>query len=119
VSAEPVPVNGDAEPEAEFKTYALTPLFDKVLVQADKEREMTKGGIALAEAHREAPCAGTVLAVGEGRLLDNGMICPPRVSVAQRILFGKYAGVELPEEYGERLKILREDEVLTVLSEGA
>jgi chaperonin GroES len=119
VSAEPVPVNGGIEAPAEpCLAAACVPLYDKVIIQLDPERSKTAGGLDIPDAHREAPSAGTVLAVGEGRLMEGG-VAEPRLKVGQRVLVGKYGGIEIPTEYGERVKVCREDEVLLILPEGA
>lgn len=92
-----------------FKTFQ--PLYDKVLVARIEAEEKTAGGIILAEAAKEKPTAGIVIAVGEGRLLNDGAIKPLSVNVDDKVYFGKYAGVEIEQD----LLVLREDEILGVL----
>jgi chaperonin GroES len=96
---------------------ACVPLYDKLVVQFDPPKTKSVGGIEIPDAHTEEPSAGTVLAVGEGRLMEGG-VAEPRVKVGQRVLVGKYGGVSTPEQYGERVRVVREDEVLWIFPEG-
>ena len=90
------------------------PLNDRILVKRVDAEETTKGGIIIPDNAKEKPMQGKVMAVGEGKHLDNGQIRPLEVKKDQTIYFRKYAGSEVTIEGQEHL-ILREDEVLAIL----
>lgn len=92
----------------------IRPLQDRVLVRRVDEEEKTKGGILIPDSAREKPMEGRVVAVGNGKILDNGTKVSPEVKAGDRILFGKYAGTEVKID-GEEHLILREDDILGVL----
>jgi len=93
----------------------IRPLFDRVLVQRNDEPSQTTGGLFLPEtANKEKPAEGTILAIGNGRIGDDGAVTPLIVKEGDRIIFGKYAGTEIKIDGEERL-ILREDDILGVL----
>ncbi len=92
----------------------IRPLYDRVLARRTVSQDVTKGGIIIPEAAKEKPIEGEVLAVGSGKILENGKIRPLDVKAGDRILFGKYSGSEVKIE-GEEHLILREDEILAVL----
>ena len=92
----------------------VRPLFDRILVKRNEEPTRTKGGLFLPETAKEKPVEGTVLAIGQGRLSDDGKVTPLSVSVGDRVVFGKYAGTEIKIDGEDRL-ILREDDVLGIL----
>ena len=89
----------------------IRPLDDRVVVEPLEAEETTAGGIVLPEAAKEKPQRGTVLAVGPGKLLDNGNRGELSVSVGDEVIFGKYGGTEI-EVDGEEVKILRETDIL-------
>jgi len=91
----------------------VRPLSDRVLVQRMAEEETTKGGIIIPDTAKEKPQQGKVVAVGDGKLLDNGTRITPAVKVGEVVLFGKYAGTEIKIE-GEEYLILREDDIFGV-----
>jgi chaperonin GroES len=93
----------------------VRPLHDRLLVRRIEEKETAKGGIIIPDTAKEKPQEGQVLAVGNGKILDNGTKVPLDVKVGDKILFGKYSGTEIKLE-GEEVLILREDEVLAVLA---
>lgn len=93
----------------------IRPLQDRILVKRVEEEEKTKGGIIIPDTAKEKPMEGEVIAVGSGKVLDNGTRAAPDVSVGDRILFGKYAGSEIKIEGEERL-IMREDDILGVIA---
>ncbi len=95
----------------------IKPLSNRVLVQRTKAAT-TKGGILLPDSAQEKPREGTVLAVGPGKLSDNGTLETVEVKVGDRILFGPYAGTEIKETAGEdeELLILAETDILGILS---
>ena len=92
----------------------VRPLHDRLLVRRVEKEETAKGGIIIPDTAKEKPQEGEVLAVGNGRVLDNGTKLPLDVKAGDKILFGKYSGSEIKIE-GEEVLILREDEVLAVL----
>ena len=93
----------------------VRPLHDRLLVRRIEEKETAKGGIIIPDTAKEKPQEGKVLAVGNGKILDNGTKVALDVKVGDKILFGKYSGTEIRLE-GEEVLILREDEVLAVLA---
>jgi chaperonin GroES len=93
----------------------VRPLHDRLLVRRVEEKETAKGGIIIPDTAKEKPQEGEVLAVGSGKLLENGTKIALDVKVGDRILFGKYTGSEVKID-GEDVLILREDEVLAVLA---
>ncbi|MCB9761889.1 MAG: co-chaperone GroES [Alphaproteobacteria bacterium] len=92
----------------------VRPLYDRVLVKRNDEPNMTKGGIYLPETAKEKPIEGTILAVGSGRVSDDGDVTPLEVKVGDKVVFGKYAGTEIKVDGEDRL-ILREDDILGVI----
>jgi len=92
----------------------IRPLQDRVLVKRIEEQEKTKGGILIPDTAKEKPMEGEVIAVGNGKVLENGSKVSPEVKKGDRILFGKYAGTEVKIDGTEHL-ILREDDILGVL----
>ena len=93
---------------------AFRPLHDRVLVKRLEGEEKTKGGIIIPDTAKEKPMEGKVLAVGTGRILENGTKVPLDVEVGDRILFGKYSGTEIKID-GEEVLVVREDEVLAIM----
>lgn len=94
----------------------LKPLDDRIVVQPKAAEEKTAGGIVLPEAAKEKPLMGTVVAVGEGKLLDSGNRGEMSVKKKDVVLYGKYSGSDV-EIDGVEYKILREDEVLGIIEE--
>jgi chaperonin GroES len=92
----------------------VRPLHDRLLVRRIEEKETVKGGIIIPDSAKEKPQEGEVLAVGNGKILDNGTKVALDVKVGDKILFGKYSGTDIKID-GEEVLILREDEVLAVL----
>ncbi len=92
----------------------VRPLFDRVLVKRNEEPTRSKGGLFLPETSKEKPVEGTVLAIGNGRVAEDGKVSPLTVQVGDRVVFGKYAGTEIKVDGEDRL-ILREDDILGIL----
>jgi chaperonin GroES len=92
----------------------IKPLHDRVIVKRIEEEETTKGGIIIPDTAKEKPIEGKVLAVGSGKVLDNGKKQPLEVKEGDRVLFGKYAGTDIKID-GEEHLILREDEILGIV----
>jgi chaperonin GroES len=95
---------------------AIQPLGDRILVKLLEEKEKSAGGIILPDAAKEKPQEGKVMAVGKGRLLEDGSLWPLEVKVGDTVMFAKYSGTEVTHEEKEFL-ILRQDDVLAVLKE--
>jgi len=95
----------------------LRPLHDRVIVERLEEQEQRKGGIIVPDSAKEKPQQGKVIAVGNGKRLENGTVVPLDVKKGDTVLFGKYSGSEVTLDENEYL-ILREDEILAVI-EGA
>jgi chaperonin GroES len=92
----------------------VRPLHDRLVVRRIEEKETARGGIIIPDTAKERPQEGEVVAVGNGKVLDNGTTVSLDVKVGDKILFGRYSGTEI-EIGGEDVLILREDEVLAVL----
>ena len=101
----------------------VRPLKDRILVKLIDEDEMAPGGIIIPDTARERPQQGEVVSVGKGAILKDGTRQPMDVEVGDRVLFGKYAGSDLPRgvlKYaGEEYLILKEEEILAVLEPAA
>ena len=93
---------------------AIRPLHDRVIVQRVKEEEKTKGGIIIPDSAKEKPVEGKVVAVGNGKILEDGKVRKLEVKKGDRVLFGKYAGQEVKVD-GEELVILREDDIVGIV----
>jgi chaperonin GroES len=93
----------------------IRPLQDRVVVRRLEEKEVIKGGIVIPDSAKEKPQEGEVVAVGDGKILNNGTRVAMDVKVGDRILFGKYAGSEVKLD-GEELLIMREEDILGVLT---
>ena len=93
----------------------IRPLHDRILVKRIEVEETTKGGIIIPDTAQEKPVEGVVVAVGKGKVSDDGKVHPLDVRTGSRVLFGKYAGTEVTVE-GEEHLIIREDDVLVLLN---
>ena len=96
----------------------IRPLHDRIVVKRIEEKETVLGGIIIPDTAKEKPQEGEVMAVGQGKRLDDGKLCPLDVKVGDRILIGKYSGSEIKLD-GEELLIIREDEVLGVIEDAS
>jgi chaperonin GroES len=92
----------------------ITPLFDRIVVKRTEGESTSAGGIFLPEAAQEKRQEGTVVSVGAGRLLEEGIVVPLELKGGERVLFSKYAGNEV-KLGGETVLVMREDEVLAVV----
>jgi chaperonin GroES len=92
----------------------IRPLQDRIIVKRLEGEEKTKGGIIIPDSAKEKPMEGKVIAVGNGKVLENGQRSKPEVKEGDRVLFGKYAGTEVKIE-GEEHLILREDDILGII----
>ncbi len=95
-------------------TTKIRPLQDRILVKRLTNEEKTKGGIIIPDSAKEKPQEGEVIAVGNGKILENGQKHPLDVKAGDRILFSKYAGSEIKID-GEEYTIMREDDVLGII----
>ncbi|MCA9537959.1 MAG: co-chaperone GroES [Myxococcales bacterium] len=92
----------------------IRPLYDRVIVRRVAAETTTKSGLIIPDTAKEKPIEGEVIAVGNGKRLDDGKILALEVQVGNRVLFGKYSGTEIKID-GEERVILREDEILAVV----
>lgn len=94
---------------------AIQPLADRIVVKALEAKEVTKGGIVLPDSAKEKPQEGKVVAVGKGKILDNGQVQSPEVKVGDRVLYGKYSGTEITNADGDELLIMKEEDILAIV----
>jgi chaperonin GroES len=92
----------------------IRPLHDRIIVKRVEEEEKTKGGIIIPDTAKEKPMEGKVIAVGKGKVLEDGKVQALDIKVGDRVLFGKYSGTEVKIE-GEEHLIMREDDILGVI----
>ena len=93
---------------------SLRPLHDRLIVKRLEEDDVSKGGIIIPDSAKEKPQRGEVIAVGKGKVAEDGTVRPPDVKAGDTVLFGKYSGTEVKIESEDRL-IMREDDVLAVI----
>ena len=93
----------------------IRPLYDRVVVRRNEEEETSAGGIVLPGTAQEKPNQGEVIAVGEGKMLDNGDLRPLAINVGDTVVFGQYAGSNTIEIDGEELIIMGESEIFAVV----
>ncbi|MCM8797266.1 MAG: co-chaperone GroES [Candidatus Omnitrophica bacterium] len=93
----------------------IKPLGDRVVVKPLEAETKTKGGILLPDTAKEKPQEGKVVAVGKGKVLDNGTVQPLEVKVGDKVLYGKYSGNEITTKDGEELLIMREEDILAII----
>lgn len=101
---------------AKSKKIGVKPLADRVLIKRIEEEEVKKGGIIIPDTAKEKPQKGEVIAVGPGRLDENGKRIPMEVKEGDKVLFSKYAGTEVKIGEEEYL-IMREDDILAIIEE--
>jgi chaperonin GroES len=92
----------------------IRPLHDRVVVRRKEEERTSPGGIVIPDSAAEKPIQGEVVAVGNGKPLDNGQVRPMAVKVGDRVLFGKYSGTEV-KIAGEELVVMREEDLMGVI----
>lgn len=93
---------------------SLRPLHDRILVRRLEEEEQQRGGIIIPDTAKEKPQQATVLAIGSGRITEDGKVHALDVKAGDKVVFGKYSGTEVKVD-GEELLIIREDDVLGIL----
>ena len=94
----------------------VRPLHDRLIVKRSEEEEKTKGGIIIPDTAKEKPIEGKVIAVGKGKIQEDGTKIPMEVKKGDRILFAKYAGTEVKID-GEEHLIMKEDDVLAIIEQ--
>ena len=94
----------------------IRPLHDRVIIRRLEDERKTAGGIVIPDSAAEKPVRGEIVAVGNGKILDNGDVRPLDVKVGNKVLFGKYSGTEVKVE-GEDLVVMREDDIMAVLED--
>jgi len=98
----------------EILQMKIKPLHDRVIVKRIEEEEKTKGGIIIPDTAKEKPAEGKIVAVGNGKVLEDGSRQPLEVKEGDRVLFGKYAGTEIKID-GEEHLIMREDDIIAIV----
>jgi chaperonin GroES len=98
----------------EHPTMKIRPLHDRVIVKRLEEDRTSPGGIVIPDTAAEKPVQGKIVAVGKGKILENGQVRPCDFKVGDRILFGKYSGAEVKFE-GADLVVMREEDVMAVI----
>jgi len=93
----------------------IKPLGDRIVVKPLEAENKTKGGIVLPDTAKEKPQEAKVVAVGKGKMLENGTVQTPEVKVGDKVLYGKYSGNEITTKEGEELLILREEDILAII----
>ena len=93
----------------------IQPLADRVVVKPLEAETKTRGGIVLPDTAKEKPQEGKVVAVGKGKVLENGTLQAPEVKVGDKVLYGKYSGNEITTKEGEELLIMREEDILAIV----
>jgi chaperonin GroES len=94
----------------------IRPLHDRVIIRRMEEEKTSAGGIVIPDSAAEKPIKGQVVAVGKGKILDNGDVRPLDVKKGDLILFGKYSGTEVSVD-GEELLVMREDDITAIINE--
>lgn len=92
----------------------IRPLHDRVVVKREPQETKSAGGIVIPDTASEKPTFGKVIAVGQGKVLDNGQTRAPDVKVGDRVLFGKYSGTEVKVN-NEEIVVMREDDVMAIV----
>ncbi len=93
----------------------IKPLGDRIVVKVLDAEAKSKGGIVLPDTAKEKPQEAKVVAVGKGKVLENGTVSAPEVKVGDKVIFGKYSGNEITTKDGEDLLILREEDILAII----
>ena len=92
----------------------IKPLHDRVVIKRMEEEKLSAGGIVIPDSATEKPIKGEVLAVGEGKPLDNGSVRALKVKAGDKVLFGKYSGTEVKVD-GKEVLVIREDDIFAIL----
>jgi chaperonin GroES len=92
----------------------IKPLHDRVVIKRMEEEKLSAGGIVIPDSATEKPIKGEVVAVGTGKVLDNGQLRAPQVKVGDKVLFGKYSGTEVKLD-GTDYLVVKEDDIFAIL----
>jgi len=92
----------------------IRPLHDRVIVKREEEERKSPGGIVIPDTAAEKPIRGKIIAVGKGKILENGNVRPLDIKVGDKILFGKYSGTEIKVD-GDDLLVMREEDVVAII----
>ena len=92
----------------------IRPLHDRVIVKREEDERMSPGGIVIPDTATEKPIRGKIMAVGKGKILENGEVRPLDVKVGDKVLFGKYSGTEVKVD-GDELLVMREEDIMAVI----
>ncbi|MFZ5594299.1 MAG: co-chaperone GroES [Pseudomonadota bacterium] len=92
----------------------IRPLYDRVIIRRLEEERKSAGGIVIPDSATEKPIRGEVVAVGKGKVLDNGDLRPLEVKAGDKVLFGKYSGTEVKVE-GQELLVMREEDIMGII----
>jgi chaperonin GroES len=92
----------------------IRPLHDRVIVRRMEEERLSAGGIVIPDSAAEKPIQGEVMAIGKGKVLDNGEVRPLELKVGDKVLFGKYSGTEV-KIAGEQILVMREEDIMGVI----
>jgi chaperonin GroES len=92
----------------------IKPLHDRAVIRRLEDQRTSPGGIVIPDSAAEKPIRGEVVAVGKGKILENGEVRPMDVRVGDKVLFGKYAGTEIKVD-GEELVVMREDDIMAII----
>ena len=92
----------------------IKPLYDRVVIKRVDEEKLSAGGIVIPDSATEKPIKGNVIAVGDGKALDNGTVRAPKVKVGDQVLFGKYSGTEVKLD-GTDYLVVKEDDIFAIL----
>ena len=92
----------------------LTPLHDRIIVKSSQPEEVTKGGIIIPDSAKEKPQQGEIIAVGQGKMTEEGKLIPLQVKVGDQVLYGKYAGTEVTID-GEEYMMMRESDIFAII----
>jgi len=92
----------------------IKPLHDRAVIRRLEDQRTSPGGIVIPDSAAEKPIRGEVIAVGKGKIMENGDIRPMDVKVGDKVLFGKYAGTEIKVD-GEELVVMREDDIMAII----
>lgn len=92
----------------------LKPLYDRIVVKPIEAEELSAGGIVIPDNAKEKPTKGEIVAVGEGKALDNGQLRPLKVKVGDKVIYGQYSGSSYKHD-GIEYKIVREDDILAIV----
>ena len=92
----------------------IKPLHDRVVIKRMEEEKLSAGGIVIPDSATEKPIKGEVVAVGTGKVLDNGQVRAPQVKVGDKVLFGKYSGQTVKVD-GDELLVMREEDIMAIV----